>query len=176
MNRMLASVTISLLLLLNLALGSVVQPLVAVADSTPTIQQTRKDLVEELKTKIIPEIENILTPEQNEQLETAIVDGKNSLRKTFKSLALTPDQKTKLAAVFKTLPSKEIFTAMTPAEKKSFFLKKKSMFMPTPEEIGGKISAKMKMAKDKSSFAPSAEAIAEKIGQKMEQVKDRLLP
>jgi hypothetical protein len=177
MNRIFASIAASLLLLLNLAFGSVVlaQPLFAVTD-TSAIQQTRKDPVEELKSKIIPEIESILTPEQNGQLEAAIIEGKQSLRKAFKSLSLTPDQKTKLATIFKTLPSKEIFTTMTPAEKKSFFLKKKSMFMPTPEEIGEKISAKMKLAKDKSSFAPSAEAITEKIGQKMEQVKERFLP
>jgi hypothetical protein len=178
MNRALISVVASLILFLNLLLGSAVQAQsIALAETSATAMETAKqDWVEELKTKIIPEIKSILTPQQNDQLETAIIDEKKSLRKAFKSLTLTPDQKTKLASVFKALPAKEIFTAMTPGERKSFFLKQKSVFMPTPEEIGDKISAKMKMAKEKSSLAPSAEAIAEKIGQKMERLKDQLLP
>jgi hypothetical protein len=180
MNHTLLSIIASLMLFFNLLLGSVVQaqPLFAVTETVLTGEQTRESIIKDLKSKIIPEIESILTPEQNAQLETSVVEGKKSLRKAFKSLVLTPDQKTKLAAVFKTLPSKEVFISMTPEEKKSFFIKQKSVFMPTPEEIGEKINAKRKMAsvrKDKDSFDSSTEEISKKIGQKMEFLKDKLL-
>jgi hypothetical protein len=37
--------------------------------------------------------------------------------------------------VFKSLPKKEIFAAMTLEQKQTFFAKKKAFFKPTPEEI-----------------------------------------
>lgn len=174
MNRAFVSVVASLLLFLSLMLGNVAQaqPFFAVEDASAAKQA----VIEQLKTKIMPEIENILTPEQSEQLETAIVDGQKSLKKAFKSLALTPAQKTKLASVFKSLPAKEVFTSMAPDEKKSFFLKQKSAFMPTPEEIGAKINSKLKAAKDKGSLAPSASEITDKISEKLKLAKEAISP
>ncbi len=64
-----------------------------------------------------------------------MAEEKTSIRKAFKSAMLTPDQKTKLATVFKSLPQKDFFTSLTPEQKKQLFLKKKDLFIPTADEI-----------------------------------------
>lgn len=82
------------------------------------------EIIEQLKTQL----ETILTPEQREKFQSAIVEG-TSARKAFKTPSLSPDQKSKLATSFKSLPKKDIFTSMTPEEKKQFFLSKKAFFL-----------------------------------------------
>ncbi|WP_310412478.1 hypothetical protein [Chamaesiphon sp. OTE_8_metabat_110] len=106
----------------------------AATATAPAVEKS-VDAIEQLKTTILPQIQNILTPEQQKQLETTVISDKGSIRKAFKSLMLTPDQKTKLAAVFKSLPKKEIFTSMTPAQKRQFFMTKKEIFLPASEEM-----------------------------------------
>lgn len=95
------------------------------------VETSKPDVMEQLKTQL----ETILTPEQREKFQSAIVDDKVSARKALKTLSLTPEQKSKLVTSFKSLPKKDIFTSMTPEEKKQFFLSKKEFFKPTPEEI-----------------------------------------
>ena len=123
-------------------------------------------MLTKLETEIIPQIESVLTPEQQAEFATKVAAG-TSFRKAFKAVTLTPAQKTKLSAVFKAIPKKDIFATLTPAQKKQLFLKNKQLFIPTAEEIGDKITAGMKMAKDKSPLAPSSESIVEKIKAKM---------
>lgn len=130
-----------------------------------------EDVLEQVKNKLLPEFENILSPEQRDRLETEIVDAKASLRKAFKKITLSADQKTKLATVFKTLPKKDIFASLTPEQKKGLFSKKD--FMPTPEAISDKINAKMQMAKDKGAMMPTPEAISQKINAKMKLAQDK---
>jgi Spy/CpxP family protein refolding chaperone len=101
------------------------------------VEPTQVDTMADLKATVLPQIQAILTPEQQEQLETAIVEGNTSIRKAFKSLTLTPAQKVQLATVFKSLPKKEVLTTMSPAQKREFFMKKKEIFKPTAEEISG---------------------------------------
>jgi hypothetical protein len=128
----------------------------------------QESLIEDLQSKFIPELENILFPEQREKFEQAIQDGL-SLRKAFKSMALTSQQKTDLAAAMKAMPKGEMFAALTPDQKKEVFMKKKEMFMPTPEEIVEKIKAGMESKETflpdapGSEMAPTPEEIAEKI-------------
>jgi hypothetical protein len=151
-------------------------------------------LMEQLESKYVPEIESILFPNQREKFEQAIQDGL-SLRKAFKTMALTPEQKVELAATMKTVPKGELFAALTPEQKKEVFMKKKEMFMPTPEEIAEKIKTgmqskeafaadapvdptaltpdevaeKVKLGLDKKKeFMPSMEEIQAKISAKME--------
>lgn len=134
--RFFASILVGLMVLLSFTSGVRAETLAAVpASSILLVMEAPEDIMEQLKAKVMPQIQSILTSEQQEQLEDAIVEGKTSLRKAFKSLSLTPDQKTKLATVFKSLPKAEIFTSMTPEQKREFFMKKKEMFKPTPEEI-----------------------------------------
>ncbi|MBW4484214.1 MAG: hypothetical protein KME14_16885 [Tildeniella torsiva UHER 1998/13D] len=134
-------------------------------------------LMEELKSKYVPEIESILFPEQREKFEQAIQDGL-SLRKAFKSMALTLQQKSELAATMKTAPKGALFAALTPEQKKEVFMNKKEMFIPTPDEIAEKIKAGMK---SKKAFAPDApgsemaltpEEIAEKVKLGLEKKKE----
>ncbi|MBF2002014.1 MAG: hypothetical protein IGS38_14985 [Synechococcales cyanobacterium M58_A2018_015] len=105
----------------------------------------QKALFEQIQEQVMPEIEAILYPEQYKQLETAINQGM-SLRKAFKSLNLTPEEKTKLVALFKSIPKSSMFASLTPEQKKQLFLKKKEFFKPTADEIKDKtddpISAK----------------------------------
>jgi hypothetical protein len=109
-------------------------------------------LIEELQSKYVPEIESILFPEQRVKFETAIQDGL-SLRKAFKIMALTPQQKMDLAATMKTVPKGALFAALTPEQKKEVFMNKKEMFRPTPEEIAEKIKIGME---SKAMYAPDA--------------------
>ncbi len=125
-------------------------------------------LMEALESKYVPEIESILYPAQREKFEQAIQEGL-SLRKAFKSMALTSAQKTELAATMKTVPKGELFAALTPEQKKEVFMNKKEMFMPTPEEIAEKIKLGMESKETYAPDAPGAEMsptpeeIAEKV-------------
>ena len=141
MKRFFVSILVSLIIGFGTTNWVQISPSIA---ATTTAVETGVDAIEQLKTTILPQIQNILTPEQQKQLETALVSDKGSIRKAFKSLMLTPDRKNKLAAVFKSLPKKEIFTSMTPAQKRQFFMTKKEIFLPTSEEI-----AKSKLKSDK---------------------------
>ena len=91
-----------------------------------------------------------------------------AFRKAFKSLTLTPEQKTQLKAVFKDLPKKDAFASLTPEQKKELFLKKKQMFMPTPEEITEKINAGMK------SKGLMPEKVSEKVKEKMKLIENKM--
>lgn len=130
-----------------------------------------EQILEQVKSQILPQFETILSPEQRDRLQTEIVDAKASLRKAFKKIALSTDQKTKLAMVFKSLPKKDVFAALTPEQKKGLFSKKD--LMPTPEAISAKINAKMQMAKDKGAMMPTPEAISQKISAKMKLAQDK---
>lgn len=137
-------------------------------------------LIEELKSKYVPEIESILFPEQREKFEQAIQDGL-SLRKAFKSMALTLEQKAELAATMKTVPKGELFASLTPEQKKEVFMNKKEMFMPTPDEIAEKIKVGMKsketFAPDSpgSEMAPTPEEVAERVKLSLEK-KQEFMP
>ncbi|MBW4473060.1 MAG: hypothetical protein KME45_22175 [Stenomitos rutilans HA7619-LM2] len=128
-------------------------------------------LIEQVREQILPQFESILSPEQRDRLQTEIVDAKVSLRKAFKKITLSTDQKTRLATVFKSLPKKDIFASLTPEQKKGLFSKKD--FMPTPEAISDKINAKMQMAKDKGAMMPTPEAISQKINAKMKLAQEK---
>jgi hypothetical protein len=129
-------------------------------------------LVEQMRNQLLPQFESILSPEQRDRLQAEITDAKASLRKAFKKIALSTEQKTKLATVFKSLPNKDVFASLTPEQKKGLF-SKKEMFMPTPEAISDKINAKLQMAKDKGAMMPTPEAISQKISAKMKLAKDK---
>ncbi len=141
MKRLLTAIVACLIVLVSFAIVDTAhaQSLVAVSAGTATVDKPA-DLMEKLKAQFLQQIESILTPEQRTQLEAAVVENKTSLRKAFKSITLTPAQKTKLAALFKSLPAKDFLTSLTPEQKKQFFMNKKEMFSPTPEEISAKIS------------------------------------
>ena len=129
-------------------------------------------LLEQMRSQLLPQFESILSPEQRDRLQAEMIDSKASLRKAFKKIALSTDQKTKLASVFKSLPQKEIFASLTPEQKKGLF-SKKEMFKPTPEEISDKINAKMQMAKDKGAMMLTPAEISQKISTKMKLAKDK---
>ncbi len=138
MKRYLMILCATLVVLCNLLAGGTVQAAsLSGVMATATPGQTVSQTVEQLKNQLMPQIESILTTEQRDQLESIISNGETSIRKAFKSITLSPEQKTKLASLLKTLPkkNKDLLTSMTPEQKKQFFMKKKEMFMPTAEEI-----------------------------------------
>lgn len=141
------------------------------------LTESQEALIEELQSKYVPAIERILFPEQREKFEAAIQDGL-SLRKTFRTMALTPQQKMDLVATIKTVPRGELFAALTPEQKKEVFMNKKEMFRPTPEEIAEKIKVGME---SKAMYAPDApgsetaltpEEVAEKVKLGFEKKKE----
>ncbi len=121
--------------LLNLAIADVAQAQpfnVTTLLGIAAVETTKPgEIIKQLKTHL----ETILNLEQREKFQSAIVDGKTSARKALKTLSLTPEQKSKLVASFKYLPKKDIFTSMTPEERKQFFRSKKEFFKPTAGEI-----------------------------------------
>jgi hypothetical protein len=137
MKKLFVSVFASLVVLFGFAGSVQATPLSVSPSILSVVEAAPVDVIEQLKTQVLPQLQSILTPEQQQQLESAIVDGTPNLRKALQSLMLTPDQKAKLAGVFKTLPKKEIFASMTPEQKKQLFMSKKDLFMPTAEEIAG---------------------------------------
>jgi hypothetical protein len=195
MKRLLIAVLAGLIVTLNLMVPSSATAQMlgeAVPLSASIAQQTTspQTFIEELKTQVLPKIENILTSEQRDQLEVALLKGETSLRKVFKSITLSPGQKSQLAAVLKSLPKRDTLAALTPDEKKQFFMKKKEGFMPTAEDINEKISAKMKMKgtvlpegvsekitakmKNAEQFIPTPEAITEKINAGMKMMQEKI--
>ncbi len=171
MLRKLASIIIAAILALTLA----AQPVLAkpFPFSLPWFQdfdltEEQQGLMQQLQDKYVPEIEEILFPEQREKFEEAIQGG-YSMRRAFREMYLTPEQKTELASVVKQIPKHSIFASLTPEQKKEIFMKKKEMFMPTAEEIQEKIKAGMEAKGNFSpdnpgaEFAPTAEEIGEKI-------------
>jgi hypothetical protein len=179
MLRTLISVLVCTLMMIMVAVNPVqaksLLPIPGFQDLNLTADQ--ETLMEKLESEYIPRIESILFPEQREKFEKAIEDG-YSLRKAFKSMALSPEQKTELSATMKALPKQELFAVLTPEQKKEVFMKKKELFVPTPEEIMEKIEAGMK-AKEKfapdapgSEMMPTAEEIGEKIKLGLEKKKE----
>ncbi|HIK44207.1 MAG TPA: hypothetical protein IGR64_04885 [Leptolyngbyaceae cyanobacterium M65_K2018_010] len=178
MLRTLISITVCTLMAMLL----VVSPAQAKPLALPWLQDIdltadQQELMEQLESKYVPEIEAILFPDQREKFEKAVQEG-YSMRKTFKLMALTPKQKADLAATMKSIPKKELFASLTPDQKKEIFIKKKELFMPTPEEIVEKIEAGMK-AKETfkpdvpgAEMAPTAEEIKEKIKLGLEKKKE----
>lgn len=145
MKRSLVSLFACLLVLLNLVIADAAQaqPIAAISPGLQGVELTEQQqaLLEQLKTNVLPQVENILSPEQRERFETAISDG-TSFRKAFKSLSLAPEQKAELGKLFKSLPKKDIFASLTPAQKRQLFMSKKKIFIPTSEEIAERIKEK----------------------------------
>lgn len=177
MKRKVVTILACLVVLLNLVIAHPVQaqPLAQITlpglsklgFSKAELTLEQKAMIEQLEDEIVPKLESIFTPEQREQFISAVGEGK-SFRKAFKSITLTPAQKTELASVMKSIPKADFFATLTPEQKKGFFMKKKDMFMPTAEEITEKINAGMKK---KEMFAPTAEELGEKIGIGMDKKK-----
>lgn len=181
MKRLLIAIAACVLLLsltvVNQAYAAVLpwMSTVHIADASPTLD---KDLMTQLETEILPQLETIFTANQREQFKTAITNG-TSFRKAFKSLMLTPEQKTQLKALLKSVSKKDAFASLTPEQKQQLFQKKKEMMMPTSAEITDKISAGMKgkgaaipesvkqkidaAMKQKEAFMPTSDSMTDKI-------------
>ena len=134
MKRCFISILAGLMILLSFADVAQARSLTATSSVVFAVVQAEEDGIEQLKTKLVPQIQKILTPEQQKQFEAVLVGGA-SMRKAFKSLTLTAEQKTQIAMVLKSIPKMEMFTTMTPEQKREFFLKKNELFKPTLEEI-----------------------------------------
>lgn len=147
------------------------------------------DFVVQLEKEILPQIEKIFNVEQWEKFQANIADGM-SFRKAFKSLMLSPEQKTQVKTVLSSATKKDALASLSPEQKKQLFLKKKEMFMPTAEELTEKIEAGFKDKglelpaavkekidaglKRKDSFMPSPGVITEKIEAGMNAIQKQL--
>lgn len=145
--------------------------------------------ISQLESDILPQLDTIFTPAQRDQFKSDIANGV-TFRKAFKSLVLTPEQKTQLKDLLKSVSKKDAFAALTPEQKAQLFIKKKEMFMPTSEEIGEKINASIKAKgalipegvqdkidasiKRKELFMPTPEEITEKITAGINAAKEKL--
>ncbi len=111
----------------------------ATTAATPAASQ---DWLVQLENEIVPQIKDIFTPEQQVQFEDSIASG-ISFRKAFKSLTLTPSQKTQLKTLLASVSKKDALASLTPEQRQKFFMKKKELFMPTSDEIMDKIQTGM---------------------------------
>jgi Spy/CpxP family protein refolding chaperone len=178
MLRTLISITAGVLVAFVVVIGPAqAKPLALPWFQDVDLTASQQELMEQLESQYVPKIEAILFPNQRENFEKAIQEG-YSLRKAFKSMALTLEQKSQLAATMKAIPKQELFAALTPEQKKEVFMKKKELFTPTPEEVMEKIQAGMK-AKEKfapdvpgTEMAPTAEEIGKKIQMGLDKKKE----
>jgi Spy/CpxP family protein refolding chaperone len=178
MLRTLISITAGVLVAFVVVIGPAqAKPLALPWFQDVDLTASQQELMEQLESQYVPKIEAILFPNQRENFEKAIQEG-YSLRKAFKSMALTLEQKSQLAATMKAIPKQELFAALTPEQKKEVFMKKKELFTPTPEEIMEKIQTGMK-AKEKfapdvpgAEMAPTAEEISKKIQMGLDKKKE----
>lgn len=188
MKRFLVSILVSAIVFLNFIVAS---PANAnsnfyLADATAPVST---DFMTQLKTDILPQLEKIFSPEQREQFQTEMANG-STFRKAFKSLTLTPEQKTQMKTLLKSVSKKDAFASLTLEQKQQLFLKKKEMMMPTAEEITEKINAGMKgkgatipeavkdkieaNLKKKDAFIPTPEEISEKINAGMKMIQEKI--
>jgi hypothetical protein len=119
-------------------------PITPLELSFPYLAETQapsSDWLTQLEKEILPQLEQIFNPDQLEEFKRDITDGV-SFRKAFKSMTLTPDQKTQLKTLLSSVSKKDAFTSLTPEQKKQLFMKKKEMFKPTSNEITNKIKTK----------------------------------
>ncbi|WP_404786616.1 hypothetical protein [Altericista sp. CCNU0014] len=177
MKRLLATILTCFAILLSACIPNVAQAHPLEIAAFPALFSAEAvdvgtDLLKKFETEILPQLESALSPAQRDQFDAAIADG-TSFRKAFKALTLSAEQKAQVGTLLKSLPKKEFFASLTPDQKQQLFLKKKDLFKPTPEEIGEKISAKMKVITDKNPFAPTGAEIGEKISAKMKMVKEK---
>lgn len=155
---------------------------------TAPVLAKQPDVLTQLKAEFMPQLYEILTPEQEAMFEEAISGG-TSFRRTFKNLMLTPEQKREIKQVLNSVPKRDLFASLTPTQKKGLFLKKKEAFMPSSDEIIERINDKMPAGasvpeevqtkietgiKKRDEFMPSAETIMEKIEAGIEDVKEAL--
>ncbi len=146
------------------------------------------DVLTQLKAEVLPQLYEILTPEQEALFEDAISGG-ITFRKAFKNLMLTPEQKRELKTVLNSVPKKDLFASLTPMQKKELFLSKKDAFMPSSEEIierinkgmpagesvSGEVQAKIETGiKKRDEFRPSSETIMKKVEAGLESAKESL--
>ncbi|MBE9009150.1 hypothetical protein IQ250_02900 [Pseudanabaenaceae cyanobacterium LEGE 13415] len=142
MKRILIAVFVGVMMFASWAVTPRVQaaPLFAAVEAPAATT----DPFAELKAKIVPQLESILTSEQRAQFDDAIANG-TSVKKAFKSVTLTPEQKGKIGMMMKSVP-KEYFTSLTPAQKRELFMQKKEYFMSSGK---ARAEAAMKAASDK---------------------------
>jgi hypothetical protein len=110
-------------------------------------------------------LQSILTPEQWTQFEDAIANG-TSVKKAFKSIVLTPEQKGKVGVMMKSVP-KEYFTSLTPTQKRELFMQKKEFFMTSGK---AKAEAAMKAAGEKVEAV--TKAASDKVDETVKAVQD----
>lgn len=166
MKRLLTVWFVSLLLVGAIALG-----LPRVSLATPLLSQTGtppNPFVEKLKTDVLPQLEDLLSPEQIAAFDQALETG--NLRKAFDAADLTMEQKDQVSALVKSLP-KGSLSALA-ADKQEFFLSQKEgafdkeQFMPDFKAIQEKKKAFMPdfeaIQAKKKAFMPDFEAIQAK--------------
>ncbi|GAP95246.1 hypothetical protein [Leptolyngbya sp. NIES-2104] len=163
MKRILVSVLACVMMGLSFAVAPLAHaiPLFAAVEAPPTTT----DPLAELKAKIVPQLEAILTPEQRTQLEDAIANG-TSVKKAFKSIALTPEQKGKVGMMMKSVP-KDYFTSLTPAQKRELFMQKKDFFMTS-----GKAKAEAAMQAASEKVEEVTKAASGKVDDAVKAVQD----
>ncbi|HTL90137.1 MAG TPA: hypothetical protein VL134_12110 [Leptolyngbya sp.] len=133
------------LMMLQIAIVPAVQALpFFTAAETPTTA----DPFAELKAKVLPELEAILTPEQWTQFEAEIESG-TGVKKALKKVTLTPEEKGKIGMLMKSVP-KEYFTSLTPMQKRELFMQKKDYFI---EQGKAKAAAAIKTVQDAMTSA-----------------------
>lgn len=152
MIRLLFSIFIAFTLFFGLTPNGVVQaqplpvhqPIIAIFGiGEPAITPEDEDaLYEKLKTKFFPAVAKILTPEQRKLFLQAL-EEKGNIRKAFKTVPLTPEQKMELSQTIKAMPKDQFLATLNPAQRKQLFLKKKELFKPTLDEITERISEKI---------------------------------
>ena len=125
----------------------------------------------------MPEIEEILYPDQRERFEEAIQDGYSMPPGLSGNVSDPRAKKRNWLRSLSQIPKSSIFASLTPDQKKEIFMKKKEMFMPTAEEIQERIRAGMEAKQQfnpdaaDTEMAPTAEEIAEKIKAGFEKKK-----
>lgn len=165
MKRLLTVWFISLLLVGAIALGL---PRVSLATPLSQTDTPPNSFVEKLKTDVLPQLEDLLSPEQIAAFDQALETG--NLRKAFDAADLTMEQKDQVSALVKSLP-KGSLSALA-ADKQEFFLSQKEgafdkeQFMPDFKAIQEKKKAFMPdfeaIQAKKKAFMPDFEAIQAK--------------
>ncbi|MCU0527314.1 MAG: hypothetical protein MUF72_21110 [Elainella sp. Prado103] len=167
MKRQLTTLFISFLLLMGtITIMFVVSPIASFATPLLSAAAQPNPFMEKLKIDILPQLEDLLSPEQIAAFDEALESG--NLRKAFEAATLTTEQKDQVSALFKSLP-KGSFNSLSSADKQEFFLSQKAaffdkdQFVPDFEAIQAKKKAFMPdleaIQAKKKAFMPDLEAI-----------------
>lgn len=148
-------ITVLCCMTVAITIGFGTQPSFAISIAATANYQSNP-FMDKLEADILPQLEEILSPEQQTALNAALETS--NLRKALEAATLTTEQKEQVDALVKASLTNK-FNALSPTEKRDFFVNQKADFLKDKNPFMPDLNA---ISEKKKAFMPDFKAIAEK--------------